>query len=132
MVLIPGGVDRLDRGLAHADQLHVGPVEGLKVVGVGADSLGSDRVVVGDEQLGDSRIVDDRANLLFVELAGLVVGLRVDHLVGERLGEQHTAEFPALFERARRSSGVTSMVSFGCAMWGDPPPLRHDSRRRSA
>ncbi len=39
------GVDGLDRRLADADQLHVGLVEGLKVVGVGADPLGADRVV---------------------------------------------------------------------------------------
>ena len=39
----PGGVNRFDRGGAHADQRHIGPVERLKVVAVGADSLGPDR-----------------------------------------------------------------------------------------
>ncbi len=33
-----------------------------------------------------------------VELAGFVVGLHVDHLVGEGLREQHTAELPPLLE----------------------------------
>ena len=33
---------------------------------------------------------------------------------------------------ARRSSGETSIVGFGCATCGEPPPLRHDNRRRSA
>ena len=48
-----GGVDGLDGCLTHADQLDVGSIERLKVVGVGADSLGADRVVGGDEQVGE-------------------------------------------------------------------------------
>ncbi len=95
----PGGINRFDRGGAHADERHIGLVESLKVVAVCADSFGSNGMVIGNQQVGDRRVGDHRPDLLLVELACLLVGHQVGHLVGEGLGVEHTAQLPTLFER---------------------------------
>ncbi|SUF56478.1 Uncharacterised protein [Prescottella equi] len=93
------GVHADDRGGLEIDQFDVVAVVGLVVAAVGDDALGADRVVVGDEQIGDRGIVDDGADLLLPELAGGVVRGLVGQLVGERLGVEDTAELPALLVR---------------------------------
>ena len=55
--------DRLDRLAAEIDQGHVVAVERVVVVGVDADALGAERIVLGNERLGYRWIADYGADL---------------------------------------------------------------------
>ena len=87
--------DRLDRLAAEIDQGDVVAVERVVVVGVDADALGAERIVPGDERLGDRRIADYGADLGPEELGGGVIGLLPREEVRVRRGEAETAALPA-------------------------------------
>ena len=92
-------VDPLDRRRAQVHEVDMLAVEGLVVVVVRADPLGADRVVVRNQQIRRYRVADHRAHLLLPEHPCRLIGFEGDHLIGERLGEQHTAQLPPLLIR---------------------------------
>src|SRR5690606_11139227 len=73
--------DLLNRGAPQVDQGAVVPVVGLEVAAVGDEALGADRVIVGDQLVGEFLIVHQRADLGLDVLAGGVVGGQVGGLV---------------------------------------------------
>ena len=83
-----GGVDtslgdRRNRGPAQVDQPDVGQVEGLEVAAVQARTLGTERVVLRAERVGDVRVADNGAYLLPDHPGDMLIGDRVDALVAE-------------------------------------------------
>ena len=74
----PRRCDLDDRRRAHIDQRNVRTVVDLIVAGIEAQALGTDGMIIGAEQLGHSRILDDAADLLAHELGGRLVGLFID------------------------------------------------------
>ena len=87
--------DRLDRLAAEIDQGDVVAVERVVVVGVDADALGAERIVLGEERLGDGGVADRGADLGPEELGGGVIGLFPGEEVRERRGEAEAAALPA-------------------------------------
>ena len=85
--------DPLDRRLLQVDEVHVRPVERLVVAGLHRDALVAEAVVLGDQLLGDDRVVDPCADLVGDELGQLVVG----RLVHERLAEVRQPDAEAGF-----------------------------------
>ena len=63
VVWIPRG-DPLDRRLLEVDEMHVVPVVGLVVVGLERHPLHAEAVVLGDQFLGDDRVVHPGADLV--------------------------------------------------------------------
>ena len=74
-VRTPRGVIASIGVAAEIDQGDVVAVERLVVVGVDADALGAEGIVLGDERLGDGGVADRGADLGAEELGGGVVGL---------------------------------------------------------
>src|SRR5262249_14848084 len=70
-----------DRVAAHVDQGDIVAVESLVVAGIEAEPFGADRMVLGGQELGGARILDDAADLVAHELRRRVVGLLVHQKV---------------------------------------------------
>ena len=95
----PVGRDLLDRMRADIDQPDVVAVIGLIIVGIDAQTLGADRMILRSQKFGRLRIVDDGPDLVAHELRRALVGLGIDDQIGERSQEIHTAALlPQRFE----------------------------------
>ena len=110
---------------------HVVAVERLVVAGVGADALGADRVVGGDQVLGDrgsSTIVADLRSS--ANSPRDVVGRERRVLVREGLAEQHPAVAPARLEHRLRPAPRRSCraPSGGTVPCGEPAAAVDDRR----
>ena len=93
--------DGFDRIVAHVHQGHVVAVVGLEVVGIEADPLGADEVVVRRECVGHRRIAHDRTDLGPHELGSGVIGAPVGEQVLVEPREAGAAAMPAGLISAR-------------------------------
>ncbi len=75
-------------------QRHVGPVEGLEVVGVEARALAGEHLL-GRQQLGRGRVLHHLADSPTQIVAGGVVGLLADQQVGEGPDELQAPDLPS-------------------------------------
>ena len=92
--------DLVDRPLADRDQAHVRAVVRLEVAGVDAHPLGSERVVVRAQELGELGVVHALADLAADELAHQLVRLRIREEVAVGRVEAEPADRVALLELA--------------------------------
>jgi hypothetical protein len=78
-----GRGDALDRRLVDVDQLDVGLVVDLEIAALERHAAGAEAVVLRDQLLGDSRVLDPLADLARDEIGDQRVGLAVDQDVAE-------------------------------------------------
>src|SRR5882757_10323303 len=83
----------MDRIAAHVHQRDVVAIVGLVIVGIEAEPLGADRMVLGRQQLGGPLVLHDATDLVAHEFRGGVVGLLVHQQVGVGIEVADAAAF---------------------------------------
>ena len=90
--------DPLDRFGAHIDQGDIGPVVRSVIIGVEAQPLGAEGVVVRRQSRRNLGVFDDAANLFMDEPGDLPVGLEIAEQVAIDDLDARSAELPGAFE----------------------------------
>ena len=94
--------DFLDRIGLDVDQRHVRTIEGGKIIGIDANALRADRMIVRLQQLCGLRVLDDLRDLVADKIGGGVVGGLVERevVVGRHEGEPAVAPARLVFGAA--------------------------------
>ena len=95
------GRETLDRRLRHVDQFHVRQIVGFEIAGIDAQALAAEHVV-GTQQLGGRRILDDGADLVAREIGDGVVGGLLEQQVAIGAEERQPAALPGFLILPRR------------------------------
>ena len=88
--------EALDRRLGNVDQFHMRQIVGFEIAGIDTEALAAE-YILGTQQLGGGRILDDAADLPAGEVGDGVVGCLLEQQIAEGAEEGQAAAFPGLF-----------------------------------